>query len=68
MTLVVKNKDTGEKVMPVEQWLDTVGNPDWVKVWSTRDGEPTPEFDTVWHAYLQAVNGNVVEDGNVVEE
>jgi hypothetical protein len=62
MAQVVKNKDTGENVITVEQWLATVNNPAYTEAWSKRADGPTPIFDQMWNSYLQAVNGNMVDD------
>jgi hypothetical protein len=55
---VVKNKDTGENVIKVEEWLATINNPEYTNAWNTRSasGDSTV-FDQMWDAYMQAVNG-----------
>jgi len=62
MAQVVKNKVTGENVITVEQWLATVNNPTYTEAWNNKGGNPTPEFDTMWNAYIQAVNGVIVDE------
>ncbi len=62
MAQVVKNKDTGENVITVEQWLATVNNPAYNEAWSKKAEGPTPAFDQMWNAYIAAVNGVMVEE------
>ena len=62
MAQVVKNKDTGENVITVEQWLATVNNPAYAEAWSKKNEGPTPAFDQMWNAYLEWVNGVMVEE------
>ena len=63
MAQVVKNKDTGENVIKVEQWLATVNNPEFTQAWNTRTPEAAPHgFDQMWTAYMAAVNGVMVDD------
>lgn len=61
MVQVVKNKDTGENVITVEQWLATINNPAYTEAWNKRAEGPTPAFDQAWNEYLLAVNGVVTE-------
>lgn len=62
MGLVAKNKQTGENVITVEAWLETINNPDYVEAWNARSAGPTPIFDEMWYAYLDAVNAELVEE------
>jgi hypothetical protein len=66
MALVVKNKDTNENVITVEEWLATANNPDYTEAWSVgskvTDGTCILNFDHMWNAYMAAVNGVMVEE------
>ena len=62
MQLVAKNKNTGENVITVEEWLATVNNPTYTEAWDKRAEGPTPIFDEVWNTYLEAVNAELVEE------
>jgi len=59
---VVKNRDTGENVIRVEQWLATVNNPAFTEAWSKKTEGITPAFDQMWNSYMAAVNGVMVDD------
>ena len=59
---VVKNKDTGENVIKIEEWLATVNNPEYTEAWSRKREGITPAFDQMWNSYMVAVNGVMVDD------
>lgn len=66
MPLVVKNKDTNENVITIEEWLATANNPIYTEAWMAgskrTDGVCTPNFDHMWKAYMAAVNGVMVDE------